>query len=345
MGCFNANGFFSKLPLQSGDEMVLIFCADLNRVAPKDALPIYVAERLVPLNAPIYCEYNDYGSVFEDTVVRDANAEFFEKSIGVNCEKLCRMIHDFGGVNLDDLREIKEAHAKEKESEFDKRRIKEAEEYENVLEILFKRFYHIWKNHISLVWIMEHKDVYEKISSIASGPVINDWRDDTDISAVRCKRAFEMAEEYKEFDSHFNLLNEREFISAVEESMFKIMFSTIEEKAREKIHNELKKFREKYGEEHRSFVSSACLADGGGLNDAFPTYAEIVGVKEWEKYSKNFIDFFRFTRIMHALHRVFEESTYASQCVCTSPLSKVSNIINDKAQEICKEYNEMYNED
>ncbi len=340
MGCFNASGFFSKLPLQSGDEMVLIFCADLNRVAPKDALPIYVAERLVPLNAPIYCEYNDYGSVFENTVVRDANAEFFEKSIGVNCEKLCDMIHDFGGVTLDDLKKIKDAHAKEKDSEFDKRRIQEAEEYEKVLNIFLKNFYHRWKNHTSLVWIMEHKDVYEKISSIASGPVINNWRDDTDISAVRCKRAFEMAGEYKEFDSHFNLLNERKFISAVGDSMFKMMFSAIEENAREKTHNELKKFREKYGEGNHSFVSSACLTDGGGLDEAFPTYAEIVGVKEWEKYSKNFIDFFRFTRIMYSLHRVFEESTYASQWVCTNSLSKVSNIINNKAQEICKKYDE-----
>ena len=133
MGCFNATGFLSKLPLQNGDDMVLIFCADLTRVAHSDNLPIYVAEKYVPLNAPIFCKYNDYGSVFEDSIVRDANADFFEKSIGMTCERLCDLIHDFGNITIEEIENAPENDEDEYKSDDMKKSEKE-----------FLRVLHLW---------------------------------------------------------------------------------------------------------------------------------------------------------------------------------------------------------
>lgn len=340
MGCFNVTGFFSKLPIQAGDDMVLIFCADHTRVARADALPIYVAEKYVPLNAPIYCKYNDYGSVFEKEIVRDANVDFFEKSIGMTCEKLCDMLHDFGSINIEEIAQIKKGT--QQEDEYTKKHLKKLDELERVLNLFLPEgvVYDRWRDKIGLTWIMEHKDVYEKVSKLGEGSLLDDWRDDTDVVAKRCEQTFNAAKDYPQYDQHFNLLNSNRIIGCIEHDLIRRMTNVAEKEEKEKIHTLYKEAQEKYPCEHRSFIASSCLTEG--CNDAFPTYSTIMGYKEWEKYKKNFIDFFRFTRVMHSICRTFELSTYASQSVYTKPLSKVNDIINDKSKEICKEYEKAY---
>lgn len=340
MGCFNANGFLSKLPLLGGDDMVLIFCADRTRVAAADSLPIYVAEKYVPLNAPIFCSYNDYGSVFEKDIVRDANVDFFEKSIGVSCEELCNMIHDFGSISLEEIKEIKELR-KEEEDEYSARRLKRLDEFERILNVLLPEgiSYDKWREKTGLTFIMEHRDVYENISKIAEGPICNDWMDDTNIVAKRCEKSFNIIKEYPEFDEYFNLLNLEETVDIISDGYLCKMVSSKDANKKEEMRMKYKEVRNKY-EEHKSFFASSCILEGGYLDDAFPTYRDIKGSKEWEKLSKHFVDFFRFTRVMFSIHRVFELSTYASQSVYTKPLLKVNEIINNKAQAICKNYEE-----
>lgn len=346
MGCFNATGFFSKLPLQSGDDMVLIFCADLTRTGHKDNLPIYVGELYVPINAPIFCKYNDYGAVFEDTVVRDANAEFFEKSIGVSCEELCDMIHEYGNANLEELAEIKAKMLEEDgDSDYSKKRIAEIDKYINILHILFDGAYDRWRDKMGLVWIMEHKDVYQQIAKIGEGAVISDWRDDTDICAKRCEMAFRAVKDYPQLDKKFNLLYHSRIINAIERMVFEKIYHSVEKVSEEKENQMLDEIHEKYGEEYASFFGSSCIFDGNYMRECFPTYAGILGVKEWEKYKDNFIEFFRFTRVMASQHRILEPSTYGSQSVYTKSLDKVSEIVADKAKKICKEYEEMYSDE
>ena len=303
MGCFNATGFFSKLPLQAGDKMVLIFCADLSKIT-NDSLPIYPGEKYMPLNAPIFCEYNDYGSTFEDSVIKDANAEFFEKSIGTTCEELCNLLHDYGNVTIEEL-ESREEIKVEDESNYDKQCREEKEKLLRILHTLFDRAYHKWRNKMGIVWIMEHRDVYEKISKLGKNSITS-WDDDENVVEKRCEAAFKMVEDYPEFGKKFNLLE----------------------------------LEDKYGGEHYTFASSSCLTEGS-LGETFPTYESITGAAEWKKYKDNFIDFFKFTRVMYGLHRIFEPSTYASQEVCTKITKTTYDILKEKSDDICKKYDEI----
>lgn len=329
MGCFNATGFFSKLPLQAGDKMVLIFCADLSKISA-DSLPIYVAEKYVPLNAPIFCEYNDYGAVFEKSVVKDANAEFFEKSIGTTCEELCDMIHDFGNVTIDELTEV--INSKEYNDEFSKRRKEDLNKYLSVLHILFDKAYEKWRNKMGLTWIMEHKDVYDKMSELGKGSITS-WFDDDNVVEKRCNAAFKMIEDYPEADDVFNLLSTGTVYDKIK---FDLLLNKVDKELSSKdFEDKRKEMSEKYGNEYQTFFSSACLHDGL-LSEAFPTYRSIIGVEEWKKYKDNFVDFFRFTRVMHGLHRIFEPSTYAGQEVITDITRTTYNILKEKSDEICE---------
>jgi len=343
MGCFNVTGFFSKLPLQAGDDMVLIFCADHTRVAHADALPIYVAEKYVPLNAPIYCKYNDYGSVFEKEIIRDANVDFFEKSIGMTCEKLCDLLHEFGSLNLEDISAIKKNKSEEEHEPHGENYDKQLDELERVLSIFLPEdfmLYQRWRDKIGLVWIMEHKDVYEKVSKIGEGSLLDDWSDDTDIVAKRCEQTFNAVKDYPQFDQYFNLLQLTGVVRRIEDTLISQMSNIAVKEESDKVYKLYVDIHKKYPSEYASFLASSCLTEG--VSYAFPTYSSILGSKEWEKYKKNFIDFFRFTRVMHSIRRTFELSTYASQRVYTKPLSKVNEIINDKTKEICKEYEKAY---
>lgn len=346
MGCFNATGFFSKLPLQSGDDMVLIFCADLTRTSHKDSLPIYVGEFYVPLNAPIFCKYNDYGAVFEDTVVRDANAEFFEKSIGVNCEELCNMIHEYGSINLGEVAKIRaEMLEEDGDTDFNKKRIAELDKFEKILHTFFDKSYDMWRDKMGLVWIMEHKDVYEQIANIGEGAVMSDWRDDTDVCRKRCEMAFRAVKDYPQLDERFNLLNHSRTISAIERMVTEKIYNSVEEVSNEEEKKMYEEVHEKYGEEYASFFGSSCILESSYMRECFPTYESILGSKEWEKYKDNFIQFFRFTRVMASQHRIFELSTYGSQSVYTKPLEKISEIIADKTKKMCEEYRELYEDE
>ena len=344
MGCFNATGFFSKLPLQAGDDMVLIFCADMTRACGRDSLPIYVAENYVPINAPIFCQYNDYGSVFENSIVMDANAEFFEKSIGMTCEKLCDLIHDFGNITIEELEsKIGEDNEEDEEDEYISEDEKQSEDdFLKLLHLLFDGSYERWRNKIGLVWIMEHKDVYENIAKMGIGPIFNSWGyDDTDIVNKKCENAFSIIKDFPEYDNKFNLLKTNNLVDSIRINEIHKMF---EKDANIDFEKAYKEFDKKYDDRNTNFLSTACL-EQGALSEAFPTYRQILGTKEWEKYKDNFIQFFRFTRILFALHRIFEPSTYASQEIFTGILSKANEIVYKKSDEICKKYNKRYDDE
>jgi hypothetical protein len=339
MGCFNATGFFSKLPLQARDKMVLIFCADMSKIT-NDGLPIYPAEKYVPLNAPIFCEYNDYGATFEDSVEKDANAEFFEKSIGVTCEEFCDMLHDYGNVTIEELesKEEKEDLEENDESDFFKQRREKKEKFLKILHKLFDNAYHRWRNKMGVVWIMEHRDVYEKISKLCKNSVTS-WVDDENIVEKRCETAFKMVEDYPEVDGIFNLLHSNRAYRKIE---FDLYYEKIGNRklTSEDIAKKRDELEDKYGGKHYTFASSGCFTEHS-LGEAFPTYESITGATEWKKYKDNFVDFFKFTRVMYALHRIFEPSTYASQEVCTKITKATYDILKEKSDAICKKYEEM----
>jgi hypothetical protein len=123
------------------------------------------------------------------------------------------------------------------------------------------------------------------------------------------------------------------------------IYNSVEEVSKEEKKKMYEEIHEKYGEESASFFGSSCIVDGSYMRECFPTYERILGSKEWEKYKDNFIQFFRFTRVMASQHRIFELSTYGSQSVYIKPLEKISEIIADKTKKMCKEYRELYEDE
>ena len=88
-----------------------------------------------------------------------------------------------------------------------------------------------------------------------------------------------------------------------------------------------------------SHTSANIITNDGTLEDE--TYESITGADEWKKYRDDFVNFFRFTRVMFGLHKIFEPSTYASQSVCTEITKATYDILKEKSDAICKEYEEM----
>lgn len=71
MGCWNETCYVSKLPIYSGEEVVLILLRK-NDVSHEE-LPhtSYVYEKYVPFGLPIYGKYDDYGNIEEITNADD----------------------------------------------------------------------------------------------------------------------------------------------------------------------------------------------------------------------------------------------------------------------------------
>lgn len=84
MGSFNINGFHSHLPIQCGDEIGLIVCAQVKTDNINLALEPVV--NLYPIMAPVYGKYGD--SFIMDNVDRNSyTAELFKQHTGFSIEE------------------------------------------------------------------------------------------------------------------------------------------------------------------------------------------------------------------------------------------------------------------
>jgi hypothetical protein len=81
MGCFNKIGMVSSLPIEAGDECVLILMSKSN--FGKDISgSVYSHDFFVPTFLPLFGDYNDYGSIenVKETSVTKYILEFFGES-------------------------------------------------------------------------------------------------------------------------------------------------------------------------------------------------------------------------------------------------------------------------
>ena len=116
MGCFNKTGFFSHLPIQYGDEIVLFVFADQSKGYKRSSCPIDpTGGGLTPICPPFFGKYNDYGGI--ENVVDDPNHKYFTKVVGMTVDKFCDIIHDLSGVTIKDLREGIKKYTEKPESE------------------------------------------------------------------------------------------------------------------------------------------------------------------------------------------------------------------------------------
>ena len=84
MGSFNCTGFYSRLPIIGGDEIVLIL--GLHQTAKPTVKyafdPVVFAPdtTLTPIALPVYCKYDDCRHVCD--IIRDKNVETIENFFG-----------------------------------------------------------------------------------------------------------------------------------------------------------------------------------------------------------------------------------------------------------------------
>ena len=108
MGSFNRLGFFSKLPICHGDDIVMIVCA--NTTARKHNLNSICSmtdSGIIPIAAPFFCEYNDYGG--GEHFVEDANYKLFKEKFGMTVEEFDDYCADLSKFTLSDFRKGRES--------------------------------------------------------------------------------------------------------------------------------------------------------------------------------------------------------------------------------------------
>lgn len=90
MGCFNKIGFYSKLPIKYGDEIVMFICISDGRM--NDDTPCYFNTFLEPIYLPIFGTYNDYGGI--ENIVRNNAIEALENALGDDIEMIIESIEE-----------------------------------------------------------------------------------------------------------------------------------------------------------------------------------------------------------------------------------------------------------
>ena len=101
MGCFNRIGFLSGLPIEYGDETVLIFLK--NNEFDDNSGVVYATDIYSPTFLPIFGDYDEYGKIenIEDTPISKYVEEFF----GDDIESIITKVDDNSvGRNNEDLK-------------------------------------------------------------------------------------------------------------------------------------------------------------------------------------------------------------------------------------------------
>jgi hypothetical protein len=173
MGCYNRTAFFSHLPITGGEDIVMFLCADVSRAFSNnrnDSCPIsIVGGGITPLAAPLFGKYDDYGGI--ENVVEDANYKFFKEKYGITLEELCDFVHDYDGMSISDLKDDENALEilnKLIDFEIEKPKIipVETSKVAKELNIMEQHFYEKKlriKNNSSIVLLLEHRSVYDKM--------------------------------------------------------------------------------------------------------------------------------------------------------------------------------------
>ena len=190
MGSFNVNGFYSHLPIECGDEIGVIVCAQV-----KDShinLAIEPTVNLYPIMAPVYGKYGDSFTI--DDIDKDSyTAELFKQHTGFSIRQFIDSNARNGNVSVstpdnhnkfDDIPNYQKIISHLIADEYDTQSIiseeklakmdsSEREQYESII----KHFENLNKNRLETTYcpIYEHKRVLEAL--IESGKKMHTYRD------------------------------------------------------------------------------------------------------------------------------------------------------------------------
>lgn len=190
MGSFNINGFYSHLPIEDGDEIGVIVCAQVKTSHINLALEPTV--NLYPIMAPIYGKYGDSFTI--DDIDKDSyTAELFKQHTGFSIRQFIDSNARNGNVSVstpdnhnkfDDIPNYQKIISHLIADEYDTQLIiseeklakmdsSEREQYESII----RYFENLNKNRLETTYcpIYEHKCVLEAL--IESGKKMHTYKD------------------------------------------------------------------------------------------------------------------------------------------------------------------------
>jgi hypothetical protein len=190
MGCFNTQGFLSKLDIEWKDKIFMLICApncsepinwkelDLEKNG-KYAEHEYSGECNNPISFPIFGEYDDYGSI--ENIQHDFNTDKLESIFDDKIETVIDVLynatvfpHCMPKTDIDKYKHYKEKLGINLSDEHIQ------EQYDRIVERRKQRFGHtdkfisfdkfkeleIKSTNRELTWTIDHRFVYDTISSL-----------------------------------------------------------------------------------------------------------------------------------------------------------------------------------
>ena len=134
-------GFHSNLPIKVNDDIVYFICASHGKLDGRIVLePNDVIE---PICLPIFGKYNEYGSI--EDIVCDMNVQAIENTFNMSIYDIVRIIENNSFVTMNNIKN---------------------EDYKFILTKLLDSQYFRDKENISLCVTMEHKSVYDTMTTL-----------------------------------------------------------------------------------------------------------------------------------------------------------------------------------
>ena len=190
MGSFNINGFYSHLPIEYGDEIGVIVCAQVKTSHINLALDPTV--NLYPIMAPVYGKYGDSFTI--DDIDKDSyTAELFKQHTGFSIRQFIDSNARNGNVSVstpdnhnkfDDILNYQKIISHLIADEYDTQSIISEEELAKMdssgreqYESIIRYFENLNKNRLETTYcpIYEHKHVLEAL--IESGKKMHTYKD------------------------------------------------------------------------------------------------------------------------------------------------------------------------
>lgn len=141
MGCFNMVGFYSNMPIKYQDDIVYFICASYGKLDDSNVLePNNIIE---PICLPIFGKYNDYGTI--EDIVCDINVQTIERTFNMQINNIVQIIEDNSFITINESKN---------------------EDYKNILSKLLDSQWFRDKENISLCVTMEHKLVYDTMTTL-----------------------------------------------------------------------------------------------------------------------------------------------------------------------------------
>lgn len=192
MGCFNTQGFLSKLDIEWKDKIFMLLCApycsepinwkelDLEKNG-KYAQHEYLGGCNQPITFPIFGEYDDYGSI--ENIQHDFNTDKLESIFDDKIETVINVLYDatvfphcMSKTDIDKYKHYKEKlginlsneHIQE---EYDRIVDRRKQRFGNTDKFIpFDKFkeLEIKSNNRELTWTIDHRFVYDTLSSLYS---------------------------------------------------------------------------------------------------------------------------------------------------------------------------------